>query len=204
MASSILAAFFASWRKQPQSPLCGFTFHNGPEYQAFGYVLWLSVLVEIPFTLFMVHIIPALAGCRLAIECGLTLASICALIAVRADRYAMAHTCHQITDDGLHLRLGLRMHGFVRIGAIQFVERIPSGSWRTLSRQWQASGLAVAKLSPLDKPNLMLRVTPGLVALHGMGGKPQYPQIIGLFLDDRERFVRELYARIEACRSCDA
>ncbi|GLQ88484.1 hypothetical protein [Dyella flagellata] len=201
-AGRIFSVFLKSWQKH-QPPQGGFTSGDGPEYQAFAYVLWFSVLVEIPFMFFLANIVPTLADHRVLIESGLAFLSISALIAFRADRYAIAQTSHSITSDGLHLVLGMRMEGRVPFNAIHSIERIPYGAWRSLSRPWQSSGLVVAKMSPLDKPNVALRVAPGAVELHKMNGSTLYPDIIGLYLDDGDAFIREVRARFSLSTSLE-
>lgn len=198
--SAVFVAFFKSWRKgQPLQS--GFSFRDGPEYQAFGYVLWLSILVEMPFMLFLVNIVPALTANRIAIEGGLAFMSTYAMIAFRADKHAITHTSHRIISDGLYLTMGMRIKGLVPFKAIHSIERIPHGAWRKLSLPWQASGLVVAKISPLDKPNVVLRVEPGAVELHKMNGSTLYPDIIGLYLDDSGQFVNEVHAGLSQSRS---
>lgn len=193
--SRVLRTFLASWKKVPSIP-DGFTFCRGPEYLALRYILWFSILVEIPFMLFLANIVPALAAHRVPIEGGLALVTVYALVAFRADNHAIKNTAHRIASDGLHLAMGMRVEGLIPIENIHSIERISGGTWRGLSRQWRTSGLSVAKISALDKPNVVLRVSPGTAELHWMHGATSCPEVIGLYLDNAEQFVAELRARL--------
>jgi hypothetical protein len=74
---------------------------------------------------------------------------------VLGDRWLLGPGRHVLTDEGLHLRIGVRTHGTIPLDAIATCERIdePASGW--LRRRGIGRRDAVLA-SPLDKPNTVL------------------------------------------------
>jgi hypothetical protein len=183
--------FMGSWKRQAL-PIEGFTFREGPEYASIKYVLWISVLVELPFLAFLFYNLPILASHCAAIEGAMLAASVYALMAFRADRYAVKYSAHQLVDDQLIIRMGLRVKGAVPLACIREVAPVQIGKWRSFARKWTLDGMSVAKVSPLDKPNVVLRVVCNSVELEWMHGNTTWPEYIGLYVDHPQQLLAKL------------
>lgn len=189
----IMRGFIASWNSKTQVPE-GFTFSKGPEYLSLTYVLWLSLLVELPFMFFMLQIVPALASHRSMIDAIVLIATAYILLAFRADKHAVRNTAHKLTSIHLALHMGLRVEGNVPLGDIVSAKQVRLGTWKSLARSWRLAGMTVAKVSPLDKPNVVLKVQPESVELSWMHGAASRPRYIGLYVDDAHNFLSRLRA----------
>lgn len=183
--------FVESWKRR-NLPVEGFTFRAGQEYESIKYVLWISVLVELPFLSFLFYNLPILASHRSTIEGVMLAASAYALMAFRADRYAVKYSAHQLVDDQLIIQMGLRVKGVVPLTCIAAVAPVQMGKWRSFARKSTLDGMSVAKVSPLDKPNVVLRVASNSVELEWMHGNTTWPEYIGLYVDHPHQLLAEL------------
>ncbi|HEY5783007.1 MAG TPA: hypothetical protein VIT66_14220 [Lysobacter sp.] len=197
----ILRGFIDSWR-QAAPANDGFTFRDGPEYQSMTFVLWLSLLVELPLVFTLLQVIPTLRPHRTAIDLVVLLITAYVLLAFRADRHAIRHSAHRIIGGRLSLRMGLRVGGDVSLSDITSVDTVKLGTWRSLSREWQLVGVPFAKISPLDKPNVVLNVRPQCAVLTWIHGGTSHPQRIGLYLDAPHAFLAELHVAIHGGAAC--
>jgi len=189
----IVRGFIASWKPNTAVPE-GFTFSKGPEYQSLIYVLWISILLELPFMFLMLQIVPVFAPQRATIDAIVLVSSAYILLAFRADKHAVRYTAHSFTDNHLVLQMGLRVVGNVSLGDIVSAEPVRLGTWRPLARKWRLDGTRVAKISPLDKPNVVMKVRPESVELSWIYGGASRPRYIGLYVDDAHKFLSHLRA----------
>ncbi|MFK2899597.1 hypothetical protein ISP15_04550 [Dyella jejuensis] len=190
---TIFRGFMESWKKHAM-PTEGFAFRKGPEYRSMKYALWISFLVEIPFLSFLFYILPILALYRVAIEVGVLFASAYILIAYRSDLYAVKHSAHQLDGDQLTIHMGLRVRGAVPLDCITAIAPVEIGKWRSFARKLTLDGMVVAKVSPLDKPNVVLHVAQNSVELEWIQGNTMWPDYIGLYVDHPHRLIAELRA----------
>lgn len=191
--------FVESWKRR-NLPVEGFTFRGGQEYESIKYVLWISVLVELPFLSFLFYNLRILVSHRAAIEGVMLAASAYALVAFRADRYAVKYSAHQLADDQLIIHMGLRVKGVVPLACIAAVAPVQMGKWRSFARKSTLDGMSVAKVSPLDKPNVVLRVACNSVELEWMHGNTTWPEYIGLYVDHPHHLLAKLRT---SCASLD-
>ena len=188
-----MRGFIASWTSKTVDPE-GFTFSKGPEYQSLTYVLWISLLIELPFMFLVLQIVPLFAPHRGMIDAVVLVGSAYILFAFRADKHAVHNTAHSFTDKHFALKMGLRVVGNVPLGDIVSADPVRLGTWRTLAHNWRLAGMAVAKVSPLDKPNVVMKVRPESVELSWMHGSVSRPRYIGLYVDDAHKLLLHLRA----------
>jgi hypothetical protein len=170
----------------------GFSFRDAPEYEMFRYVLWLSVLVELPLMIGIANVAPSFALYRWKLDVVVAVLSVYALLAYRADRHAIRSTAHAISGGLLRLRMGLRMESDIPLDAIDAVENVQIGTWRKRAHAWRAEGLDVAKVSPMDKPNVAFRVERGRALFYWMHGAVTTPDMVGLYVDKPDKLVAAL------------
>lgn len=192
--------FIASWRKAPEVD-GGHSFQRGPIYHSLVYVLWFSFLTEIPFMLLVSHLVPSFQRYALIVDACAVLLAIYVIVLFRADKFAVRHTSHRITEDRLIIAMGMRVDGSIALRDIVDVAVVPARTWNDRARAWRLAGHGVAKVSPLDKPNVVLEVLEGRAVLTWMHGMTTAPRHIGLYLDEPARFIAELEtarARLDA------
>jgi hypothetical protein len=122
-------------------------------------IVLFSTFVELPINAAVLQFFVHDAAELHVIHLLLLAASLSTLVWLFGDRWLVGAGSHVLTDQGLQLRVGARTHGLVPLAAIARCERMaePAASW--LRRHGVEPGSAV-RVSPLDKPNVVLILTP--------------------------------------------
>lgn len=185
--------FIDSWKIPPELN-GGYSFRKGPIYDMLVYVVWFSFIIEIPFMMLVMHLVPTFKRYALIVDACAVIIAIYAIVLFRADRFAVRQTSHRITADDLVISMGMRVDGSIALHDIVDVAIVPARTWTERVKAWRLAGHGVAKVSPLDKPNVVLEVVEGRALLTWMHGMTTAPRYIGLYLDEPLRFITELQA----------
>ncbi|MCS0588223.1 hypothetical protein ACFQ09_09885 [Massilia norwichensis] len=165
-----------------------------PAGQAFGYlqfgayrtacaILLVSTLVELPLDAAIVPWLIADDSKRMAIHLLMLAGALSSIVYMLGDRRLLGKGCHVLTGDALELRVGARSHGSVPLEAIVACERLneSADAWR---RRHGIDACDSVRVSPLDKPNAVLRLQPGnTVRLAHHGVERRGLRCIFLYLD---------------------
>jgi hypothetical protein len=152
-----------SWllrRPQAQAPAGrSFPYLEQGSYRTAVAIVLFSTFVELPINAAVLQFFVHDAAELHVIHLLLLAASLSTLVWLFGDRWLVGAGRHVLTDQGLQLRVGARTHGLVPVAAIARCERMaePAASW--LRRHGVEPGSAV-RVSPLDKPNVVLILTP--------------------------------------------
>jgi hypothetical protein len=129
-------------------------------YRTVVAIVLLLACVELPVDGMIASLLIKGEGARRAIHIGFLLAGVYSIVLVLGDRWLVCARGHVLAGDLLDLRAGTRAAARVPLAAIDGWEllREPRAQW---CRRHGVSLGQTAVVSPVDRPNLVLRLKPG-------------------------------------------
>jgi hypothetical protein len=154
---------FVNWllrRPQPEAPAGrAFSYLEQGSYRTAVAIVLVSTFVELPISAAVLPLFVHDAGALTLIHLLMLAAVMSTLAWLFGDRWLVGAGRHVLMEEGLQLRVGARTHGLVPLAAIARCERIaePTASWLRRNGVQPCSAVCA---SPLDKPNVVLILTP--------------------------------------------
>lgn len=161
-------------------------------------VVFVSLLLELPVHVLLLNLFIEDAG-HLALLHALGAAAVLYTLAwTLGDRWHIGAGRHVMTDDALHLRVGVRVDGVLPLAAIARLETIdaPLPAWR---RRHGVARRDTLLVTPFDQPNcvLVLEEDARVDILHWQM-KKRLPRHVFLYLDRPELLAARLRQRVAA------
>jgi len=171
-------------RPQPRPPAGRpFSYLERGSYRTAVAIVLVSSCVELPVTAALLPLFFHDATKLHVIHLLMLAGTLSTLAWVFGDRWLLGAGKHVLTEEGLQLRIGARIHGTIPLDAIASCERIsePMADW--LRRKGIERHRAVCA-SPLDKPNIVLIFSSdSCVRLTHMGVEREGLSCVFLYLD---------------------
>jgi hypothetical protein len=152
-------------------------------YRTAAAIVLVAVFGELPVSHLIASLMVADPALELRVHLLLGIGSVYALAWVAGDRWHVKSGYHVLADDELDLKVGARAAARIPLG--QIVGASPVNESRV---EWcRRNGVDIrdtAVISPIDKPNLVLALTPGAqIPLSLFGVARHAPQYVFLYLD---------------------
>ncbi len=162
---------FAQWllRRKPTPAPQGveLTYLRRGAYGTAIGVAMVSLLLELPVNVLVINLWIDHADTRLLIHVVGGIGVLYSFVWVLGDRWHVGGGCHVLADGILHLRVGVRSHGSIALGAIERCDRVDEAPehWR---RRHGIHASETLLVTPFDKPNCVLVMKPdaGASLLH--------------------------------------
>lgn len=202
--SALRRAFLQWLLRRPPAPAPtghGFGYLERGSYRTVGAIALLSLLIELPLDALVGALFIPDPGTRRLMHGLLAVASLSGLAWVLGDRWAIGAGRHVLSDDGLHLRIGVRTTGLLTRDAIVGCERLRASAteWRERHGIEREAALIA---TPFDQPNAVLLLDECVDAsrrqLHHLGRERAGLRCVFLYLDDPAALVAALASRADA------
>jgi hypothetical protein len=180
---AILQHALFGWRMRRDVPedTTPFSIHERSGWGTVAACIIVLVTVEsIGLHLFLLHYSAKVAWLLTALD-------LWGILWILGDYHALRLRPILVSDDGLHVRVGLRWDVVVPWSAIESVEAIAPGS------EWKRRG--VLKVALLDEPRVMLRLRHSVVA-NGLAGLHKTIDAIAILPDDEAGFADALKSHL--------
>jgi hypothetical protein len=194
LESEMYREFWASCsRKIKTKSEAQFSISSGPKFDMLPIVVLFSVIVEIPFSILIVSLIVDDPVRKMVWHLFLIVTSLYALVWIKADRFSIFNSGHSIESGNLVLRCGFRANATIAVLSIESAEVISADKWRALAQNARAINLVTVVVSPMDKPNVALRINPsGAFSGFKNGASLKRPDLLGIYVDKPNDLVKSL------------
>jgi len=174
-----------------------------PEGQALGYlqrgaygtaigVVMVALFLELPIDVLLVNLMIDDADARRVFHVLGAIGVLYTFAWVLGDRWHVGEGSHALSEDALHLRVGVRTEGSIPLWAIERVERVAEAPerWRRRHGIHSADTLLV---TPFDKPNCVLVLKPDVeVTLLHWQVRRCAPRYVLLYIDRPELLAQRV------------
>ena len=161
-------------------------------------VVFVSLLLELPVHVLLLNLFIEDADQLVLLHALGAVAVLYTLAWVLGDRWYIGAGCHVMTDDALHLRVGVRVDSVLPLAAIARLEMVdaPLPAWRQRHGVTRRGMLLV---TPFDQPNCVLVLVDDAQVdiLHWQMTK-RLPRYVFLYLDRPELLATRLRQRMTA------
>ncbi|WP_306395219.1 hypothetical protein [Telluria beijingensis] len=161
-------------------------------------VVFVSLLLELPVHVLLLNLFIEDAAKLVLLHVVGAAAVLYTLAWMLGDRWHIGAGRHVMTDDALHLRVGVRVDGVLPLAAIARLETVdaPLPAWRRRHRVARCDMLLV---TPFDQPNcvLVLEEDVRIDILHWQVER-RLPRYVFLYLDRPELLATRLRRRVTA------
>jgi hypothetical protein len=194
LESEMYRAFWASWSGKIKTKCeAQFSISGGPKFNMLPIVVLFSVIVEIPFSVLIVSLVIDDPARKMAWHLFLILTSLYALVWIKADRFSIFNSGHSIESGNLVLRCGFRANATIAFLSIESAEVISADEWRALAQNARDVNLVTVVVSPMDKPNVALRINrSGAFSGFKNGASLKRPDLLGVYVDKPNDLVKFL------------
>ncbi len=173
-----------------------FTLHAGPISSVLMPLLLIGTFLELPLLHLAIHV-KAAPAMRLSLHAALVGLTAWGLVWLFGDRSAVRHVPHVLAADELLLHVGFRVA--VRLPTCEIASvRLVKGAPRDWLPTLGIKRADVAFVTPVDKPNLLIELTP----LHErttherFGSAATVPLYFAVYVDKPESLRNDIVARI--------
>lgn len=155
-------------------------------------IVLVSIFGELPVSHLIASLMVADPAQELKVHLLLGIGSLYSLVWVAGDRWHVSSGHHVLGEDELDLRVGVRAVARIPLGQIVGASRI-NESRAEWCRRSGIHARDTAVISPIDKPNVVLSLTPGTrIRLSLFGVERHAPQYVFLYLDRPELLLARL------------
>lgn len=199
LESEMYRAFWASCsRKITAKSKAQFSISRGPKFDMLPIVVLFSVIVEIPFSILMVSLMVDDPARKMAWHLFLIVTSLYALVWIKADRFSILNSGHSIESGNLVFRCGFRANATISCLSIESAEVVSADRWHALSQNARDTNLVSVVISPMDKPNVALRINSSGAFLGFKNGTGlRRPDLLGVYVDkpnDLQKSLQQIMA----------
>lgn len=170
-----------------------FSYHQRSQYGTVFVIILIGLLVEIPFSLLMVNLLPLSVAARQQAHLVLLGLTLYLLFLLLADRYQLRRSAHSLSASHLHLQIAQRFAADLAIDAIVAVE-----VFKHDKRLWCAQGkislFDCHTVTPVDAPNVLVELRTGEQQMQSFQLKQPAPRYIFIYVDQAAEFVQALQA----------
>jgi hypothetical protein len=192
----------ACWRNpnmvQETTSVTEFTYLKNGMYSSLFAIAVVSCLGEIPFSLLVVNLFKIDPSTMNIIHLVTILTAIFTITSLIGDKRLLGKAVHKIEDGFLVLQLGARAQAKIPLCDIYHVAILDPKQLPLLG-----SNIGSIKITPFDKPNLVLQLEPVLdqhkqIYFEELGSTRQNIRTVYLYVDAPEKLLNALKKKIES------